>query len=192
MFQFIETIQVFDGEVLHLEWHQKRLNQTFSAYYPNQKPINLSERYKNLTLPKKGKYKDRILYNQYSFKAELKPYTIKKINLISFVEADFDYSFKYLDRKRINEILEKSNTDDVVFLKNNYVTDSSYSNLVFFKANRWFTPNTYLLNGSCRQRLIHEKKITEAEIKIDNILNYEKIGFINAMIDLNELILPIN
>lgn len=192
MFQFIETIQIYNGEALHLEWHQKRLNQTFRLYYPNKKPFDLSERYKKLNLPKTGKHKDRILYNQNTFQANIEPYKIKKINSISFVEADFEYYFKHLDRKKINKILEESNTDEVIFLKNNQIADSSYSNLVFLKDNQWFTPKTYLLNGTCRQRLLHEGKITETEIKMENLLSFEKIGFINSMIGLDELTLPVN
>ncbi|EHG98104.1 hypothetical protein HMPREF9441_04061, partial [Paraprevotella clara YIT 11840] len=44
----------------------------------------------------------------------------------------------------------------------------------------------------CRQRLLKEGKIKEAPIHYTDIHHFEQIGFINAMLDIGELSLPIS
>ena len=44
-----------------------------------------------------------------------------------------------------------------------------------------FTPDTYLLNGSMRQFLLKTKRIIEKPIREEEISDYEKMYFINAM-----------
>ena len=80
----------------------------------------------------------------------------------------------------------------MIFVKNGLVTDSSYANLVFFDGTEWVTPTTFLLNGTCRQRLLSERKIKERIIHATDIPSFTHIGLINAMIDLGELCLPLN
>ena len=80
----------------------------------------------------------------------------------------------------------------MIFLKNGKVTDSSYANIIFFDGIQWFTPSTFLLNGTCRQRLLNEGKITEAPIHYTDIRDFQQIGFINAMLDMGEFNLPIS
>jgi len=79
-----------------------------------------------------------------------------------------------------------------VFFSTGKVTDSSYANIIFFDGRQWLTPSTYLLNGTCRQRLLKEGKIKEAPIHYTDIHQFEQIGFINAMLDIGELSLPIS
>ena len=81
---------------------------------------------------------------------------------------------------------------EVIFLKNGKVTDSSYANIIFFDGKQWLTPSTFLLNGTCRQRLLNEGKITESPIHYTDIRDFQQIGFINAMLDMGEFNLPIS
>ena len=43
MCQFIETIQISDGEIRLLEYHNRRMNRTIQHYFGNNKPIDLKE-----------------------------------------------------------------------------------------------------------------------------------------------------
>ena len=72
------------------------------------------------------------------------------------------------------------------------VTDSSYANLVFSDGVKWYTSTSFLLNGTCRQRLLKEGKIEERPIFQKDIPSFGYIGLINAMLDLGELTLPLN
>jgi 4-amino-4-deoxychorismate lyase len=52
----------------------------------------------------------------------------------------------------------QSKTEEIIIVKNNCITDTSYTNLLFLKDEKWYTPSTYLLNGVMRQHLLKEKK----------------------------------
>ena len=191
--QFIETIKLADGCVFHLEYHQERVCNTFLRFFPNQKVLSLSDMIEKVTLPTQGKHKIRIVYGSEHPSVEVLPYQIRLIATIKCVESDFlDYSYKFLDRTFLDTLKESAGTDEVIFVKNGKVTDSSYANIIFFDGRQWVTPSTYLLNGTCRQRLLKEGKIKEAPIHYTDIHHFEQIGFINAMLDIGELSLPIS
>ena len=191
--QFIETIKLSDGRVFHLEYHQERVCNTFLRFFPNQKVLLLSDIIEKVTLPTQGKHKIRIVYGSERPSVEVLPYQVKPIATIKCVEADFlDYSYKFLDRTFLNTLKESAGSDEVIFVKNGKVTDSSYANLVFFDGTEWVTPTTFLLNGTCRQRLLSERKIKERIIHATDIPSFTHIGLINAMIGLGELCLPLD
>ncbi|MBP7901686.1 MAG: aminotransferase class IV [Spirochaetes bacterium] len=76
--------------------------------------------------------------------------------------------------------------DEIIILKNGMVTDSSFSNLAFYDSGKWFTPETFLLNGIMRQKLLADNIIHEKKIAVNDMKKYEKISFINSMLDLGE------
>ena len=191
--QFIESIKLLNGDVYHLAYHQERVCRTFSHFFPSEKVLSLQESISKIALPAIGKYKIRIVYSKDNLIVEIHPYHIKPINTIKCVNADeYDYSYKFLNREFLNTLKQTSGADEVIFLKNGKVTDSSYANIIFFDGKQWLTPSFFLLNGTCRQRLLNEGKITEAPIHYTDIHNFEQIGFINAMLDMGEFNLPIS
>ena len=82
---------------------------------------------------------------------------------------------------------QKSKADEIIIVKNNHLTDTSYSNVLFKKRKEWFTPKTYLLNGVQRQNLLKNKKIKEAEITLQNLKEYSHFQIINAMNDFDDM-----
>jgi len=50
----------------------------------------------------------------------------------------------------------------------------------------YYTPNTYLLNGTCRQRLIAEGKVIPIDISVDDLFSFKELFLINAMLDLED------
>ena len=184
--QFIESIKLLNGDVYHLAYHQERVCRTFSHFFPSEKVLSLQESISKIALPAIGKYKIRIVYSKENPIVEIHPYHIKPINTIKCVNADeYDYSYKFLNREFLNTLKQTSGADEVIFLKNGKVTDSSYANIIFFDGKQWITPSTFLLNGT-------EGKITEAPIHYTDIQNFEQIGFINAMLDMGEFNLPMS
>ena len=81
--------------------------------------------------------------------------------------------------------------EDIIIVKNGFVTDSSFSNLIFFDGKEWYTPSTPLLKGTTRARLLNEKKITERVIKIEDIKNYKSISLINAFNEIGDILIDI-
>lgn len=194
MSQFIESIKVEDQEIFLLELHQKRVNQTFSNF-GKEDSIDLSKIYKNLQHDEDGLFKLRISYDlDKRIRTQMIPYAIPEIHDFQLVENNsFDYSFKFEDRKELDKMKMKSKSEEIIIVKNNHITDTSFSNLLFLKGKEWFTPTTYLLNGVQRQHLLKQKKIKEAEITLQNIKQFSHFQLINALNDFDDMfIYPID
>lgn len=184
---FLESIKLLNHHIYHLAAHQHRVNQTFKKFFPHALPLNLEQAFEGQAIPKEGRHKARIIYTQHEYRLEISPYVPKKIEQLIVVERDnIVYDFKFLNRKMLNGLAPLPHQEAII-IKNGQVTDSSYANLVFFDGEKWVTPKSFLLNGTCRQRLLREGQITEQAIEISDIPRYQKIGFINAMLDLGEM-----
>ncbi|MCW3160795.1 aminotransferase class IV [Chryseobacterium oryctis] len=194
MSQFIESIKVEDQKIYLLDFHQKRINQTF-AHFGKEGSIDLEKIYKSLEHDEDGLYKLRIVYDlDKKIRTQMIPYAIPEIHSFQLVENNnFDYSFKFEDRKELEKMKMKSKAEEIIIVKNNHITDTSFSNLLFLKGKEWFTPATYLLNGVQRQHLLKNKKIKETEITLQNIKQFSHFQLINALNDFDDMfIYPIN
>lgn len=192
MSQFIESIKIEDQKIFNLALHQKRVNETFTNF-GKENPIDLAKIFKDLEHDEDGLYKLRIVYDlDAKFSAKMLPYAYSEIKDFALVENNtLDYSFKFEDRKAFDLMKNKANSDEIIIVKNNHITDSSYSNLIFLKEKQWFAPTTFLLNGVQRQSLLASKKIKETEINLQNLKEFSHFQMINAMIDFDEIIYPI-
>ena len=188
MSQFIESIKIEDKKIFLLDLHQKRVDDTF-AHFGKESSINLAEIFKNLDHDEDGLYKLRISYDlNKNFRTQLIPYAISEINNFQLVVNNvYDYSFKFEDRKELEKMLQQARSGEIIIVKNNHITDTSFSNILFKKGKDWFTPSTYLLNGVQRQHLLQEKKIKEAEITMQNVSEYSHFQLINAMNDFDDM-----
>ena len=83
------------------------------------------------------------------------------IGSLQLVDADdFDYSHKFADRSRFDLLSKNIEADDILIVKNGFLTDTTYANIVFKdKTEHWFTPSTPLLAGTKRAQLLAENKI---------------------------------
>lgn len=188
MSRFIESIKIEDQKAFLLDLHQKRVNQTF-AHFGKEGSIDLAKIFKNLEHDEDGLYKLRIVYDlDKKFTTQLIPYAIPEIENFQLVENNsYDYSFKFEDRKEFERMKTKAKTEEIIVVKNNHITDTSYTNILFLKGKEWFTPTSYLLNGVMRQHLLHEKKIKETEITLQNIKEFSHFQLINAMNDFDDM-----
>ncbi len=188
MSRFIESIKIEDQKAFLLDLHQKRVNQTF-AHFGKEGSIDLAKIFKNLEHDEDGLYKLRIVYDlDKKFTPQLIPYAIPEIEYFQLVENNsYDYSFTFEERKEFERMKTKAKTEEIIVVKNNHITDTSYTNILFLKGKEWFTPTTYLLNGVMRQHLLHEKKIKETEITLQNIKEFSHFQLINAMNDFDDM-----
>lgn len=189
---FLETICILHGEIQHRKGHEERMRQT-AAHFGLKVP-DLPD----LTslLPdelRDGKVKCRIIYDDTIKDISFEPYLPKKISSLQLVEGAVDYSFKFVDREALNSLLKKKgDCDEILITRNGLITDTSYSNVVFSQGKEYFTPESRLLNGTKRQKLLQEGKITERRIDRDSLHEYDRIYLINAMLDIeDEIYLPV-
>lgn len=188
MSRFIESIKIEDQKAYLLDLHQKRVNDTF-AHFGAEGSIDLENIFKKLEHDEDGLYKLRVVYDlQKNFQTQLIPYAIAEIDTFQLVENNtYDYSFKFEDRREFEIMKAKAKADEIIILKNNHVTDTSYSNLLFLKEEIWYTPSTYLLNGVQRQHLLAQKKIMQTEIALQNIREFSHFQLINALNDFDDM-----
>jgi 4-amino-4-deoxychorismate lyase len=188
MSQFIESIKIEDQKAFLLDLHQKRVNDTF-AHFGKENSIDLEKIFKSLEHDEDGLYKLRIVYDlNRNFRHQLIPYAIAEIDNFQLIENNsYDYSFKFEERKEFEIMKAKAKTEEIIIVKNNHITDTSYTNLLFLKGKDWFTPTTFLLNGVMRQHLLKEKKIKEAEITLQNIKEFTHFQLINSMNDFDDM-----
>lgn len=194
MSRFIESIKVEDQEVFLLDYHQKRVNETF-AHFGKEGSLDLGKIFKNLEHDEDGLYKLRIAYDlDKNYKTQLIPCAVPEIDDFQLIENNtFDYSFKFEDRRELEKMKMASGAEEIIIVKNNHITDTSFSNLLFLKGKQWFTPSTYLLNGVQRQFLLKKGKIKETEITLQNLSEFSHFQIINALNDFDDMfVYPIN
>ncbi len=184
---FLETICIKNGIVQEIEAHRKRMRQTALHFgFSAPELPDLSARIPP-ELAESNKIKCSVVYHKEIISVQYSDYRSKTINSLKLVEADLDYSFKYSDRATLKALLqERGDCDEILIVKDNRITDTSFSNVVFRKENDFFTPNTYLLNGIKRQKLLLKKRIRERPITVDDLRYFDKIYLINAMLDIED------
>ena len=193
--RFIESILLRDGNYENLSLHQTRLNNVFEQFSSIDNAHRLSEILPNLQI--EGTFKMRMVYEvaddgaMYDLEyAAYHPRNIETLEVV--VSKPFDYSFKYHDRSHINNLLKRTNADDIIIAFDDRITDGSYFNLAFFDGSNWITPNTPLLEGVRRTHLINEGRLKAQQILVKDLSSFEKVSLINAMMDLGELEIPMD
>lgn len=185
MFQLIESIRLSDGVFYNLPYHQARMDESVLDLFHQKNNLDLGHFLETLQYPKEGLFKCRIVYNTTLCQAEFVPYVPKSVNRLKIVVADdLTYGYKYADRTALNELFTlRDNCDDIIIVKNGLVTDSSYSNLVFFDGSHWITPAKPLLKGTMRQQLLDIGKIKAGRIRADDLKDFQRCRLINAMVE---------
>lgn len=180
-FPLFETISIIDGQVQNLAYHQARFDYAMNHYFHTQQAVRLADLF---AIPEKfiqGNVRCRIDYNTMDFQVNYYAYQPRKIECFECVYVEnLDYQFKYADREQLDS-LKTNECDEIIIINNGFVSDCTVGNLLFYKENTWYSPNSYLLKGTQLSKLIDENKITLTEIKAENIFEYEKIMMINAL-----------
>jgi 4-amino-4-deoxychorismate lyase len=188
-----ETICINDGIPLHLSWHEERMNRARAEIWNENIPLTLKSL---ISVP--GELKDGIVrcnigYGPGVDQVNFRRYDKNPVRSLQLVACNFiDYHVKYSDRALLKSLLDqRGNCDEIIIVKNGFITDTSMSNLVFHRRHRWFTPSTPLLAGTCRQRLLARGEISEVQIRPADLHLYSGVKLINAMRNPgDELVIP--
>lgn len=188
MLQLIETICYDDGVFQRIDLHEQRLNYTRKALFGSTDWISLES---HLSVPAElsdKKVKCRISYSSQITAIEYHSYTPKRIRNLKLVFDDqISYQFKFKDRDSIERLSDrKGNFDEILIIKNNLVTDTSFSNIIFLKNGIWYTPNRPLLEGTRRKDYIKHNLIVPIQISLTDIYLYEEAKMINAMLSIED------
>ena len=105
---------------------------------------------------------------------------------------DLDYTNKYTEREKLDALFAlREGCDDVLIIRNGWITDSYYANVVFFDGKDWWTPELPLLEGTCRARLLANGIIKTIPLQVEDLKNFLGIKLINAMRDMSQPMIKI-
>ena len=188
MSQYIESIKSRNGEVLQLSLHQSRFNRTREELLGLTRHPDLSAHISVPDSATQGVYKCRLLYGRDITQVEILPYHKPKIHSLKVVRSDsISYGYKYADRSELEKLYEqRGSCDDILIVKNGWITDSYFANVALWDGSRWVTPKNPLLKGCMRFSLLSSGTITERAIRLDELFRYKYIRLINAMNDLSD------
>jgi 4-amino-4-deoxychorismate lyase len=193
MCRLFETIKISNGIPENISFHNARCNMARKELFGCADPIDLGE---VITVPegyRSGRHKCKVIYSNEIHEIIFEKYPGRSIKSLKIVSCDdIEYSHKYCDRERLNTLFRlRGHYDDILIIKNNFVTDTSISNIVFYDGVRWITPRSFLLRGTKREHLISRGIIVESDIVVSDIASFEKACLINAMQDWRETIVEI-
>lgn len=185
----LETIRYENGRFRNLRLHQQRMEASQKVRFGVSGKVDLEsflmqKLSEEDSVPDKGLYKCRVVYDTEIRKTEWVPYQLPKIQSLKIVKTDdVEYSLKYADREALNRLFEKrGNADDILIVKNGFITDTSFCNILFYNGRNWITPAFPLLKGTQRSYLLEKEQILTAEITPSDLVNFSKARLINAMI----------
>lgn len=184
---FLETICISNGVPQNLGAHQQRMQETALHFGFKAPPLpDLQSQLPNSM--QVGAVKCSVIYHDELLSVRFLPYRAKYIKSLKLVDGDdIEYSYKYSNRSSLQILLnQKGVCDDIVIVQEGMITDTSFSNVVFKQGDEYFTPSTFLLNGTKRQKLLRAGIIKETSISVSDLPKFESVHLVNAMLDLEE------
>ena len=164
MYPFIETIRIEDGQIYNLDYHTERFNETRAAFWKDSTPLDLREFISPPTL--NGIHKCRIVYGKEVEEVTYAPYQMRQVSSLHLVVSDtIDYTYKSAHREELNALYaQKGMADDILIVRNGYLTDTSIANVALYDGDTWFTPAHPLLRGTKRSEFLDRQLIVEKDI----------------------------
>ncbi|OCL87661.1 hypothetical protein AAX26_00749 [Aliarcobacter thereius] len=173
---YFETIKCEDFEVFNLNYHNKRVTKTIG------KNLNLQEYINPIS---DELLRCKVIYDENEIiSVDYFPYKKREIKSFKLIyENDINYSKKYLNREKIDELfLKKESCDEIIIVKNGVVRDTSIANIAIFYDGYWIVSKNSLLEGTTKTRLLEEKNLVEKDISVEMLKEAEKIALLNSMI----------
>ena len=187
MCRFVETIRIERGEIQNLRYHNQRLNATRVSFWKGCPLLDLSDyihaEYSEIPI------KCRVVYKEDIENVSYTPYTIRPVHSLKLVCSDsIEYTYKSVDREAINALFtQRGKQDDILIVRNGFITDTSIANVALYNGKCWYTPKTPLLKGTRRAELIDKGIIQEKEIRQEELFEYSQVALFNAMVEFGKM-----
>lgn len=185
---FTEVLQLREGRFVAQEPHVERMRKTAAHFFGHPLEVELSAHPIPADLST-GRVKCRILYGRTIESVTFSNYVPRNIRKLAVVsDGTLLYDYKYEDRSSFNNLLSrKGDCDDILIVKNGFVTDTSFTNVVFEESDgTLITPDTPLLAGTRRQALLDEGRIRARPVRAEEITRFQGCYLINAMLGLED------
>ena len=188
--QFLETLCIQDGIPLNLDWHQKRVEATLRHFHADSaqadNSIDLQSIFSVMDVPQEGVWRCRVIYSIHSVSVEFIPdghTTFRTLKLVE-VPSDYDYRYKYADRRFLGEIFaQRGEADDVLMVRQGCIADTTKGNIAFRTGLRWYTPSLPFLAGTTWKRLVSSGVLIPRPVHISDLDRFEAFKVVNALND---------
>ena len=184
MSRLLETLCIENGQIRLLPYHAARMQRSRHELLKLSVPIDLQAALLPLlrNYPE-GLFKCRMLYGREIEEIHILPYQRPQIGSMKKVYSDsIEYAHKYEERAALHALYEqKEACDDILIIKDGWVTDTYIGNLLLFDGADWWTPDTPLLRGVQRQYLLDRGRIKTAAIRESELGSFQAFKFINAL-----------
>ena len=189
MCRLLETIRYENGRFYNLKYHRQRMDYARKILFHLTEEIDLDKTLlkaakEQLPNENSGLFKCRVVYDSRIREIRFSPYVLPQIRSLRLVKSDdINYLFKYEDRSSLNRLFAlRGAADDILIIKNDLVTDTSFCNVLFFNGKQWLTPEQPLLRGTRRAALLEQEQVETAVIRTDDLHHFTKVRLVNAMI----------
>ncbi len=182
-----------------MNWHNERCNRSRQSLFGLHEPIDLAQIFADKWAKGEVPYLDsaagavdtydrcRFIYDAHGVQhIEIVSTPRRIIRSLQLINADnFDYSHKFADRSHFELLSKNIKADDILIVKNGFLTDTTYANIVFKdKSGHWFTPSIPLLAGTKRAKLLAQNTIEAIDLRPNDISKFVEARLINATTDL--------
>ena len=140
MCQFIETLRIEEERIMNLEAHEKRMNDTIKDFFPQASRVDLR---KHIMLQEHTtRTKCHIEYNNALLSVSYHPYHPRQVHSLWLTECNtINYSYKYKNRNLLQLLYDqRCHCDDILIVKNGFITDTSIANIAVYDGIQWYTP----------------------------------------------------
>lgn len=187
----VETIRIQNGRVRNIAYHNARCNTTRQDIYGAKDVIDLRKSITHTPSITSKTIKCRVLYTDRIEGIQYTPYYIKPIeNLRCIVDEDITYKYKSTDRHHLTKLYaQRGSCDDILIVQKGLITDTYYANVALLHNSVWYTPESPLLRGTARARLLEKGRIQTRSIHIEEISDYDKLCIFNAMIPFQSIVI---
>jgi 4-amino-4-deoxychorismate lyase len=188
MCRLVESVRVSNGAALNVEYHLERMNRSRRELFGARGDIDPLS---SLAIPEEyraGIVKCRLLYRAELEAVEFHHYRVKPAGSVRLVYDDtVDYTYKYEDREALDRLFGmRGECDEIIIVRRGVLTDASSANIVLDDGSRLITPDTPLLRGTMRARLLDRGIIAEGRITPDGLRSFARVHFINAFADIGD------
>lgn len=182
MSQLVESIWIHKGRLINLPYHQARYNRTFRYLFGTNAKIDL----RTIIMADKLQDEDvkcRIIYDEKNMEVVYETYIRKNINTVRLVfDNTVEYDYKYLQRPVLDALYgQRNDCDEIIIVKNGFITDAFYYNIIIQKNNQYFTPAKPLLKGVMRQYYLDKGNVLPLDITVDDLQMATNVYLINAL-----------
>ncbi len=194
MCPLLETIYLNNGVFRNLTLHEGRMRNAMETLFHTKYSILLADILSHECVPSEGLFKTRIIYDSEIKKIEFVPYIMRPVQSLKLIhDNSISYKYKFLDRATLDNLFaQRAEADDILIVRDGLITDTWYANIILKKEGRWFTPDSYLLNGTMRQSLLDAGLVEEIRIGVSDLKQYQSARMINSMLGMDGPEISIN